>query len=94
MKYIPPKKLKVLTIMFFAAAGFGIPLTHRDDATSALFITGHQCKSAEKQDWNILAKLNPPHPAPKITTFFFAPKCIYLKSLLIIIPKLLRNKLQ
>ena len=24
MKYIPPKKLKVLTIMFFAAAGFGI----------------------------------------------------------------------
>ena len=24
MKYIPPKKLKVLTIMFFAAAGFGM----------------------------------------------------------------------
>ena len=24
MKYIPPKKLKVLTIMFFGAAGFGI----------------------------------------------------------------------
>ena len=24
MKYIPPKKLKVLIIMFFAAAGFGI----------------------------------------------------------------------
>ena len=24
MKYIPPKKLKVLMIMFFAAAGFGI----------------------------------------------------------------------
>ena len=24
MKYIPPKKLKVLTIMFFAAAAFGI----------------------------------------------------------------------
>ena len=24
MKYIPPKKLKVLSIMFFAAAGFGI----------------------------------------------------------------------
>ena len=24
MKYIPPKKLKVLAIMFFAAAGFGI----------------------------------------------------------------------
>ena len=24
MKYIPPKKLKVLMVMFFAAAGFGI----------------------------------------------------------------------
>ena len=24
MKYIPPKKLKVLIIMFFAAAGFGM----------------------------------------------------------------------
>ena len=24
MKYIPPKKLKVLIVMFFAAAGFGI----------------------------------------------------------------------
>jgi hypothetical protein len=24
MKYIPPKKLKILSIMFFAAAGFGI----------------------------------------------------------------------
>ena len=24
MKYIPPKKLKVLMIMFFAASGFGI----------------------------------------------------------------------
>ena len=24
MKYVPPKKLKVLMIMFFAAAGFGI----------------------------------------------------------------------
>ena len=24
MKYIPPKKLKVLSIMFFAASGFGI----------------------------------------------------------------------
>ena len=41
-----------------AAAGFGIPLTHRDIATSTLFITGHQCKSAEKQDWETLSKLN------------------------------------
>ena len=41
-----------------AASGFGIPLTHRDDATSTLFITGHQCRRTEKQDWEILAKLN------------------------------------
>ena len=40
-----------------AAAGFGIPLTHRDDATSVLFITGHQCKTSSEQDWEILAKL-------------------------------------
>jgi uroporphyrin-III C-methyltransferase len=41
-----------------AAAGFGIPLTHRDDATSTLFITGHQCRSEVSQDWETLAKLN------------------------------------
>ena len=41
-----------------AAAGFGIPLTHRDDATSTLFITGHQCRTAKGQDWETLAKLN------------------------------------
>ena len=41
MKYIPPKKLKVLMIMFFAAAGFGI-FTGLFVATSGmqgLFIT-------------------------------------------------------
>ena len=41
-----------------AASGFGIPLTHRDDATSTLFITGHQCRTAKKQDWATLSKLN------------------------------------
>ena len=41
-----------------AAAGFGIPLTHRDDAMSTLFITGHQCRSEVSQDWETLAKLN------------------------------------
>ena len=35
MKYIPPKKLKVLLIMFFAAAGFGI-VTGLTVATSGM----------------------------------------------------------
>jgi len=41
-----------------AAASFGIPLTHREDAVSTLFITGHQCKTTKTQDWETLAKLN------------------------------------
>ena len=40
-----------------AASAFGIPLTHRDDATSTLFITGHQCETAKKQDWKLLARI-------------------------------------
>ena len=41
MKYIPPKKLKVLTIMFFAAAGFGIftGLTMATSGMQGLMIT-------------------------------------------------------
>jgi hypothetical protein len=41
MKYIPPKKLKVLTIMFFAAAGFGIftGLTQSTSGMQGLLIT-------------------------------------------------------
>jgi len=41
MKYIPPKKLKVLTIMFFAAAGFGIftGLTAATSGMQGLIIT-------------------------------------------------------
>ena len=41
-----------------AAAVFGIPLTHREDATSTIFLTGHQCQTAKRQDWKNLAKLN------------------------------------
>lgn len=41
-----------------AAAGFGIPLTHRDEASSTLFITGHQCSESNSQDWKNIAKLN------------------------------------
>ena len=40
-----------------AAAYAGIPLTHRDDATSTLFITGHQCQTSNDQDWKTIAKL-------------------------------------
>ena len=41
MKYIPPKKLKVLLIMFFAAAGFGIftGLTMATSGMQGLMIT-------------------------------------------------------
>jgi len=41
MKYIPPKKLKVLTIMFFAAAGFGIftGLTQSTSGMQGLLVT-------------------------------------------------------
>ena len=41
MKYIPPTKLKVLMIMFFAAAGFGIftGLVVSGSGTQGLIIT-------------------------------------------------------
>ena len=41
MKYIPPKKLKVLMIMFFAAAGFGIftGLTAASSGMQGLIVT-------------------------------------------------------
>ncbi len=41
LKYIPPKKLKVLMIMFFAAAGFGIftGLTAASSGMQGLIIT-------------------------------------------------------
>ena len=41
MKYIPPKKLKILMIMFFAASGFGIftGLTAATSGMQGLMIT-------------------------------------------------------
>jgi uroporphyrinogen III methyltransferase/synthase len=41
-----------------AAAVFGIPLTHREKATSTLFITGHQCSETDSHDWKNLARLD------------------------------------
>ena len=55
---IPFQVIPGITSGLGAAASSGIPLTHRDDATSTLFITGHQCRSEESQDWETLAKLN------------------------------------
>ena len=55
---IPFEVIPGITAGLGAAAGFGIPLTHRDDATSTLFITGHQCRNKVSQDWKILAQLN------------------------------------
>jgi len=39
-----------------ATAYAGIPLTHRDYAQSALFITGHLKAESDQQDWSTLAK--------------------------------------
>ena len=55
---IPFEVIPGVTAGLGAASGVGIPLTHRDDATSTLFITGHQCRSEELHDWKTLAKLN------------------------------------
>ena len=41
-----------------AAAGFGIPLTHREKAPGTLLVTGHQCSRADSQDWKTLARLD------------------------------------
>ena len=55
---IPFEVIPGITAGLGAASEFGIPLTHRDDATSTLFITGHQCQKSNEQDWAILAKLH------------------------------------
>ena len=41
-----------------AAAGFGIPLTSRNEAQSTTLITGHQCEKNGKHNWRALAELN------------------------------------
>ena len=55
---IPFEAVPGVTAGIGAAAGFGIPLTHRGQANSTLFVTGHQCSWADSQDWETLAKLD------------------------------------
>ncbi|KOO10002.1 uroporphyrin-III methyltransferase, partial [Vibrio xuii] len=41
-----------------ATAYAGIPLTHRDFAQSAMFITGHLKAESDQMDWSTLARGN------------------------------------
>ena len=41
-----------------AAAGFGIPLTARNEAQSTTLITGHQCEKNGWHNWKALADLD------------------------------------
>ena len=41
-----------------AAAGFGIPLTSRNEAQSTILITGHQCEKDGWHNWKTLADLD------------------------------------
>ena len=41
-----------------AAAGFGIPLTSRNESQSTTLITGHQCEKNGKHNWKALAELD------------------------------------
>ena len=54
---IPFQVIPGITAGIGAASEFGIPLTHRDMATSVLFITGHDASISKKQDWGLLSKL-------------------------------------
>ena len=45
-----------ITAALGCAAAAGIPLTHRDRASSVAFVTGHQRDGADTVDWRALAK--------------------------------------
>jgi uroporphyrin-III C-methyltransferase len=57
---IPCAVVPGITAAMAAGAGTGIPLTHREDASAVVFVTGHECagKSAGRNhaDWAALAK--------------------------------------
>ena len=52
---IPFRVIPGITAALGATAYAGIPLTHRDHAQSALFITGH-CRDGARMDWATLAR--------------------------------------
>lgn len=55
---IPYRIVPGVTAALGATAYAGIPLTHRDSAQSALFITGHCRHNGEEPDWRTLALSN------------------------------------
>lgn len=52
---IPYRIIPGITAALGATAYAGIPLTHRDHAQSALFVTGHSKEAGKQPDWRTLA---------------------------------------